>query len=1037
MKTTTFIYSFLGCFLTSAAVARSLYMDVGQNSKCDRYCLMNPNAGQCCPDSSVVSKLEISADGYGKIFEGLYFNGIKLFDYDGTPRDLSLTELLSIKNAASGIIPTLAKKQYNQGTQFVVIGDDGEWSEQSNPTRGEVYCDHVKFVLDANGGNGGLKNVYYKAGEGFYSDAARTNRIDTAGSTYHNNFTRSGYTLRGFFTSYLHWNTTTDTGSYINNLQPYRTIGHAVIRWNEDVHNTPGASAYLEFPSTSKVYPTRSCPDDNKTESSYPTSDDLHLYAGWAKQCVDTDRCTMTVSGPQINGMCRTPANGKVDVCGRWLPGAVEYQLQGSCYGEVDGLTQSPAKDYTTPYVGYGLYFTLGTANLTCSGTQPPQNYTVDFQESWESFDGKTSNWTCDSVANTTCALNGDVTLPTTAPSCYRRNRTGSSNTSAQYVFNSWFNESYRFLNNDSALKFKCNESGDYSAKPLGNNTFTGLRSFACLKNPSVSNGNLVSVDASRARYCKYTVTCKNGYHCNDNNCIVECRAFEDGTSYNSCDNFNSIDDVCVPNSPSPDLVDVILDTRGGELAGGTSVKIAQGGNLGAYVPDRTMYDGAIFVGWAKSGQPDSAANKNAVVDAAAGTSVTYRAVYRCPDGYYKNDYDVCVSDEGEYIDRSGAAVSPGGLRCWRPTGPNGTYENYCYWETVITFHDVVDNNYMSNNYTVTEGNDGLVLDCHGGRGCYVAENSQNNCCTGDSSGPVCEVGYGSLCQHIRTPHAKYNGEEGYSFRGYFRQEHIVGSMTDLIHSAFSNFFPKNLNNSTISISGPTVVVMNDTPVNPDDEYSLDVYGGWAVKCRQSANSHCTLQIGNTWNMVNGLRKGNVRYDTWCDDGYSLLPNHAGTFNPICEAQSGELNVIYQFIDQHGLDVTGCSATSAMCTIRDTYNFVNKAVCGSNTEVKYFRTYDGLHRPNNSAICSENVFGAGCGSNGNAPCVITGYVCRNACHPGDNIDHGTCLEKGNLYGGYIGNEYIENIWADCPTIECSTGYKPSVGTGGNIECVPK
>ena len=1025
MKKTTFIYSFLGCFLTSAAVARSLYMDVGQNSKCDRYCLMNPNAGQCCPDSSVVSKLEISADGYGKIFEGLYFNGIKLFDYDGTPRDLSLTELLSIKNAASGIIPTLAKKQYNQGTQFVVIGDDGEWSEQSNPTRGEVYCDHVKFVLDANGGNGGLKNVYYKAGEGFYSDAARTNRIDTAGSTYHNNFTRSGYTLRGFFTSYLHWNTTTDTGSYINNLQPYRTIGHAIIRWHEDVHNVPSANSYLEFPSTSKVYPTRSCPDDNKTESSYPTSDDLHLYAGWAKQCVDTDRCTMTVSGPEIHEgpeihkRCMTPANGKVDVCGRWLPGAVEYQSQGSCYGEVDGLTQSPAKDYTTPYVGYGLYFTLGTANLTCSGTQPPQNYTVDFQETWESFDGKTSNWTCDSVANTTCNLNGDVTLPA-APSCYRRNRTGSSNTSAQYVFNSWFNESYRFLNNDSALKFKCNESGDYSAKPLSSNTFTGLRSFACLKNPSVSNGT-VTLDPSRARYCRYTVTCNSGYHCKDNNCVVECRAFEDGTSYNSCDNFNSIDDVCVQDTPN--LVDVILDTRGGEMASGTSVKIARGGNLGAYVPDRTMYDGAIFVGWAKSDQPDSAANKNAVVDAAAGTSVTYRAVYRCPDGYYKNDYDVCVSDEGEYIDRSGGNVSAGNLRCWRPTGTGGAYQNYCYWNVDITFHDKTSTVAIG---TITDGNEGLKLACSGGAaGCSVANDSGKNCCTRDSNPLNCQIGPTHLCQDIRTPHATE-----WKFRGYFKEPFPEGGYITTYYGstdggAFSNFFPKNLNNSTISITGHAVVVMSDTPVATDASYALDVYGGWAHNCQENIpNTSCELRIGSTW-----ANRGDVWYDTSCANGYTLQPGTGNTYHPICEKEVNDISITYTFVDQYGFSLSNCGISNTTCGINGTYYMPNKLICGSGYTLKYLGTPNGtlseFYTPNHPVSCSSNGLGDG---------SIVGYVCRDSCALGDMIPNGTCT-KAKQYGGVLNeNEVLENIWNDCNQIVCSSGYKLQE-SNGSLQCV--
>ena len=39
-------YSFCGCFMTSAAVAMSLFMDVGTESQCGGFCLVNPGNGE-------------------------------------------------------------------------------------------------------------------------------------------------------------------------------------------------------------------------------------------------------------------------------------------------------------------------------------------------------------------------------------------------------------------------------------------------------------------------------------------------------------------------------------------------------------------------------------------------------------------------------------------------------------------------------------------------------------------------------------------------------------------------------------------------------------------------------------------------------------------------------------------------------------------------------------------------------------------------------------------------------------------------------
>ena len=1054
-----------GMFLTSAAMAGTFYMDVGPNTKCGGFCFENPGNGSCCPASSMISqnnKLNVTADNSNKILEGLYFNGIKMFEFDGTPIELSAEQRAAIKATAASYTypttPTITKQQYDQGTQFIIIGDDGEWSEQSNPTKGNVYCDHVKFVLNANGGNG-TRTVYYKAGAGFFSDAARTDRIDTV-ATYYNNFTKSGYTLRGFFTSNTHWNIITDTGSYINNLQPYRTIGHAVIRWHGDVTNIPDSSSYLEFPSINSVYSVGSCPDDNKTESSYPSK---NLYAGWAKHCVNTDHCEMTITGPAINNRCITPANGKQDVCGRWLPGAVEYQLQGSCYGEVDGLTQSPAKDYTTPYVGDGLYFDLRTANLTCNDTpQPPQTYFVDFQESWDSFNDYISDWTCEEVPDAQCQGDSDIVFPED-PICSQRNRgnnngTGNNNVEPQYVFNSWFNEHEIFLNryNANNLRFKCNNDSN-GAAPLNNNyTFTGLRSFACLKNPSVTYGSAaLDTTEQRARYCKYTVTCNNGYHCDgssNNTCQRECRAFG-GSNMTNCTDFD-ISNVCVPNSQPQNYVTVTLDTMGGNIDGETTIQVEPGSKLTSYVPDRSMYDGAIFAGWVKDGS-NSAPDKNATVNAAAGTSVTYHAAYTCPGGRYMNDYDVCVSDEDEYIDKSGGNVSAGNLRCWRWNSNSEAYENYCYWNVRVTFHDTPS----SANLNVYNGNDGLVLSCTGGSGCSVANGSTAHCCTPDSGNflqnipPTCDVSSGR-CVSISTPR-----EDDYTFRGYFKDSDsdIITTEGITSQSAFGNFFPKNLNNQTISIVGHTIVVVNEEPVPllacvgewrpnataPDrycegvlvneSPYQLHVYGGWARKCDAGANASCELIIGTNWIPANGFGKGDVKYNTSCDDGYTLQSGN-NTYNPICEKEMNDINLTYTFVDQYGFNLSDvCNVSNNMCNINATYYMPSSTVCGSGYTLKYLGTYSGLYTPAHQVRCSSNVFGTG---DTGAPRSVVGYVCRNTCTP-EQIANEECVMAYRDGGVLNGNESIDNIWDGCYALQCPAGQMQSVNPDGTIICVSK
>ena len=489
-------------------------------------------------------------------------------------------------------------------------------------------------------------------------------------------------------------------------------------------------------------------------------------------------------------------------------------------------------------------------------------------------------------------------------------------------------------------------------------------------------------------------------------------------------------------------LVTVKLDTRGGSMAAPTQVKVAHGGTLTAYAPDRSSFDGAIFVGWAKSGQPDSSAAKNAVVNDTVGTTVTYRAVYSCPDDYYMNDYNVCVSDGDDYFDTQGHSVSPDQLQCWRPTGPNGTYENYCHWNVKITFH----NNNQGFSLTSGTQNDNMVLTCYGGQGC----DSNTNCAQNRNG----------KCSELYQPKSN-----DYLFRGYFRlndkeiqNPSIITVEENDDRAAYNNFYPKNRNSSTMSITGHAVVAMSDSVVRLDckpfgpgttgewitrpdgtvycdgmvtdtNQFSFDVYGGWAHKCAQSTTQNpfsCQEVIGTAYYASEGFLKGYVKYNTSCEAGYTMTSGN-NTYYPQCTKESGTLDMTYNFVDQYGLAVNGCNVSGTTCEVHNTYYLPHQAVCGSNNTLKYLDTYAGLYTPNHPVTCSSNVFG-------NEPRVVTGYVCRYSCELGQTVPNGTCVQAYRSGGTVNGNEYVSNIYEGCNAITCRSGYKITL-TGNGIECI--
>jgi len=487
-------------------------------------------------------------------------------------------------------------------------------------------------------------------------------------------------------------------------------------------------------------------------------------------------------------------------------------------------------------------------------------------------------------------------------------------------------------------------------------------------------------------------------------------------------------------------LVTVKLDTRGGSMAAPTQVKVAHGGTLTAYAPDRSSFDGAIFVGWAKSGQPESSAAKNAVVNDTVGTTVTYHAVYSCPDGRYMNQYNVCVSDEDEYLDTGGRPVAPEDLQCWREEG--GIYVNYCHWRLKITFH----NNNQSFNVTNGSQNDNMVLNCYGGRGC-------------ESNG-VCITGPSGRCTHLYTPMA-----DDYLFRGYFKDgfknaDELITEVGTTAGGAFNVFYPRNQNSATMSITGHAVVVVEPyTVVELDCEsvgnsagwtydengnrycdgnlvdnttWPIDIYGGWARKCATSTQQNpfsCDLIIGDHFTPVNGFGKGDVKYETSCAAGYALNGD-GNRYDPQCVREAGStLNLTYQFVDQYGLTVNGCNTGEyESCTTSDTYYLPHQAVCGSNNPLKYLSTYSGLYTPNRPVTCGSSVFGT------SPTRVVTGYVCRYSCEKNQSIENGTCVLMPKQSGTINGNEYTDNLWGECNKIECNRGYTLQI-VNGTATCV--
>ena len=426
--------------MTSAAVAFTFYVDLNPNSDCPdgySFCMTRPQDGYCCPSDMVLRGVTSSGYTSSKVVAGFVVqdgagNQATLFNADGSARSNKgfTTEEIQIINNASMETGTasnigLGRKEYdNTGSiTYIVLGDGDEITETGQQPR-SPSCERVHmnlytcntYTYNSNGGGttctGKQKigEIYYKKDAGYftnpnYSSSSRLKDENMTSGTTLSVPTRSGYTFRGYFTSV--WtdavggsSSLTDSSSYINNLNPYRTIGNAYIPWKENLvnGNTSGNELFLRAPNWVVSGPGVSCPS-----AGYQ----IDLYAGWAENCEDSAYCKMTITGKNGKDMNHmVMATNNTSITGQWLPGAVEYERVQTC------KTGTPiGTEYVTKkYGSQSLTFALGTSGLGCedkggNGAGASQ-ITINYYDASGNKKGYTS---CN--IGETVTLNGATTL--------------------------------------------------------------------------------------------------------------------------------------------------------------------------------------------------------------------------------------------------------------------------------------------------------------------------------------------------------------------------------------------------------------------------------------------------------------------------------------------------------------------------------------------------------------------------------------------------------------------------------------------------
>lgn len=486
------------------------------------------------------------------------------------------------------------------------------------------------------------------------------------------------------------------------------------------------------------------------------------------------------------------------------------------------------------------------------------------------------------------------------------------------------------------------------------------------------------------------------------------------------------------------DTVTVNFDARGGKMSGATSRQMARGATLPTITGLRG--DGASFGGWV-----DNSGNKVVSVPTNATGTQSLTATYTCGAGTSKNANDVCLPN-GPIYDENGGQIPRDSIR----------YDDIARYTIRVKLHDRPCGN---NNFSVTDGNEGMILECNR-VWCFLPNGEEHiNGLTyiglgdDDNLNPI--AGEKDLVAKISLPK-----NDDYIFRGYYyracnNQSDLITDKTEKFGRAVGNFFPKsntdwsyiNVGNNSyewqrtkyMSIYNAAIAWYGDQDIPGFHDQGLtqiDLYGAWARKCNghgaHSTDSEtCELQKGTRLGTdSNGLEAGDVFYKTSCPNGYHVQNNN-GTYNPTCGLDEGDINMSYAFTNQYG-DVVSCpSSITDSCNPADgNVSLLNDSDfstnCGTRYALRWLKVNGTWYSPNKSVSCTSNILGTG------NPVNVTGYVC-DVCQ---ETEHGTCVDiprdrdtvinfdphgagtyTGNLWGG---NDGTVNPTPKCQVMRCGT-----------------
>ena len=995
----TLIYSFCGCFMTSAAVAFSFWVDLGgMDSLCPvgtGICRNNPGNGNCCTGDSIVSQIDAHSDNANKILEGLYIGGtnerggVKLFNEDGTAvdtRNFTPEQINAIETAANagGNSAKLVKKQFDVGTVFVTPSSDGDaetplFNESQTPPRGGT-CDYLTIKLypctKYKAGHEGqtsdnpsvcsyvdadVKTIYYKTGKGYFSDPdlAENHRYQDATHPNAPNTlaapTFAGHTFRGWFPTW--WaSAVTDRSSYIGNVTPYRTVGYAFhIPWKNSDWND---GLYLRAPNW--AYSGSNCK--------------LNLFSGWAKNCEDPEYCKIEIAGyAPASESERTRCLDKScdNICGQWLPGAVEYKLINDCptgTSMAEGSTSTFTLQYPHDSTNSCTH-TLNTYKLSCVSDTPTK-----IRLQYHASNGL--------IINDVCTI-GDT--------------------------------------NNIIIKDEL-DSGSFGTQTITAVSYT-------------HNGSAVFYADQRVP-CQIVTSGTNGFM----------NGTQEGDYY--------VVDLYPVSTPT---VNIILDLKGGTLSDGEqNITVARGEQLLPGV-EPTRGDDAIFLGWYAKNASESTASKNVTIGDDVADGTTYVAKWDCDtaNGFDKNLNGVCIQ-KAIQISEGGETITKPGVYIPKSGGDNNPKESitqefmsHICKKFKIEFHgcfDAVDSECPTNISNIQNVNGTMWCDFRekssGHYGCYKdSDYSQKvdyidvpnagaywefrGYYYGDAStGMIYD--WGLTCEYICVyDHDLHPGVQAPSSQDACRDidgmwyrycDHVgwhkpcdqapddpecvrlATTQQTSKGSPLDGFFPRYSGATTIPVGYGTPMNNIIHVVAPScNDLTIHLYGAWAHKCEPHEHATCDMTIYRTWDansMIGNHSKGDVSYTNGCKYGYDPEQNNQYIYNPSCVVPSVE-SVTVGFKTPTLSDEATCTPAlqTFTCTPDDISLIAPDAPnCPTNYRFAAWKTGNGnIYSAGDSIPCASTTLGYNSITEFGAEVSVTGIVC--------DCSSGTALPRGTGYDG--------------------------------------